>query len=99
MTIPAGRELDLLVAEHVMGWKIHPCGTYEVDGSMSRHSTAFHPSTDIRHAWEVVERIPVDVLLRKGSPWCLCEILHGPIVTAETMPLAICRAALLAVGK
>jgi hypothetical protein len=58
----AGRELDALVAEKVMGWTVDPI--YRMyTGSVVRHAaghnleTRFNPSTDITAAWEVVEKM------------------------------------------
>jgi hypothetical protein len=79
---------------------------------------AFHPSTNIAHAWEVVEKIAgtvrggrdVEVVVEAMGPQ------HGTMArvhlvddeargateiaaaSADTAPLAICRAALMAVG-
>ena len=72
--LPAGRELDALVAERVMGW------TYQHDGLVSmrwydaagnpikgygpgewgRSYREFAPSTDIAAAWLVVEKLIAD---------------------------------------
>lgn len=90
-TMPAGPELDRLVAERVMGWG--PCTGVDLE--------QWHPSTDIAHAWEVVERV------RGGIGFSIqrCEMLgwlcwfrsaSDNVARADTAPLAICRAALLA---
>lgn len=65
MTIlPAGPELDALMAEKVMGWKrgsLAPQIWYERDPEgayrLHRHSDGWKPSTEIANAWEVVERM------------------------------------------
>ena len=63
-----GRELDALVAEKVMGWKlidrksagwgdgppVWATGDESWDGSPTFQD--FRPSVAIRHAWEVVEK-------------------------------------------
>ena len=60
--ILAGPKLDELVAEKVMGWVVDPIGRMYTGGEL-RHSrgenleTRFNPSTDMRAAWEVVEKI------------------------------------------
>lgn len=57
----AGRELDALVAEKVMGWNV--CGTADNDRAgiapgQTASAVRIPPySTDIAAAWEVVERI------------------------------------------
>ena len=169
--MPAGLEIDRLVAEQVMGWAIlYRIGVhYEATGkvrwaepgedeqemrrilearSAQGHTVrlirepiartpkgeAFHPSTDIADAWQVVERVRRLRALDPPSeseddivdddetgesnwvwPWvevqafvtddppdvCRCTIYHGQSerdllaeAEAETVPLAICRAAL-----
>lgn len=69
----AGRELDALVAERVMGWKVFRNGEHGshrweaetdrgtlrvIDSSYS--GDGFSPSTDIAAAWEVVEKMRDD---------------------------------------
>lgn len=122
----AGAEMDLLVAQKVMGWDPENEGNnsdlnpYFFDngkwwaGTTAReeHAVYWSPSTNIAHAWEVVER-----LRPLGEP---CVYILAPEdrevfgtwgamvsdeVTADaiggigygaTAPLAICRAALYA---
>lgn len=69
MTMNPGKELNELVAKHVMGWTLK-YNAYDqaprwitADGSPARYdndfnsmcSDCFQPSIDIRDAWEVVE--------------------------------------------
>ena len=61
--MPAGQEMDALIAEKVMGWKRRKRG-----GGWLKHGRAtesicpecgegqFHPSRDIAAAWKVVEK-------------------------------------------
>ena len=131
----AGRELDALVAERVMGyvWKDEspsgrflnspegwPAG-YVPQGSSEMTWTSHlpHYSTDIAAAWLVVERLMnVDAddashrycldFRADREPWgsdapFVVEIRTQnakrlAYVSADTMPLAICRAALAALG-
>lgn len=135
----AGRELDALVAEKVMGWVNVAClnggntPTGEPDDDWNRdarndprHGGTGIPqvhrlevpdySTQINDAWEVVEKLKRDgwnVSLGGDNGWgCTIYKIHaqggknfsstweesfGPI-NAETAPLAICLAALKAVG-
>src|SRR3990172_8418422 len=69
--LPAGRELDALVAEKVMGWTItawasgEPWGNREIFEPSGRgpHRKAAHVptySTDIAAAWEVVQKLEAD---------------------------------------
>lgn len=116
--IPAGRELDAVVAEQVCGWT----GVYWLDREtpVGSHKPApaqrvSNYSTDIAAAWLVVERMRL-------QGWHYSIDSHGAVTgntscgftrgtgvdqpmeafgaEADTAPLAICRAALLAVqGK
>lgn len=60
----AGRELDALVAEKVMGWT--PSGHAFIDERGWLHTIeptsfgSFQPSTDIAAAWSVLERLEAD---------------------------------------
>lgn len=72
-TIEAGRELDCLIAEKVMGWHWfvphgvmtelppehqHIGGWCNLDGSLAHGLyNRWQPSTNIAHAWEVVEKL------------------------------------------
>ena len=138
----AGRELDALVAEKVMGWKWPDdrcpiCGwKYEVsvDKGCVPDNCSLRPapeirecdkygaySTDIAAAWKVVEKLVnsgwcVGLLFDDNGHWALATdgtqnvpLGDGPedIATTffiekelwcDTAPLAICRAALKAVG-
>lgn len=108
MSLPAGAELDRLVFERVMGGfpkgLSHPeaywQGFYEDGG----HG---HWSSNIAHAWEVVERLTScgHVVIVKGdglrtgdNPRWTVLIDNHPRVDADTAPLAIALAALAAVG-
>ena len=118
----AGRELDALVAEKVMGYyKATPesigrgvrCWNKEGDCA----TTEFSPSTDIAAAWEVVEKLTKNLHEVKDGEWVLDRLgyLDGQyrcwfamnvsddvrwdiFAEADTAPLAICLAALKAVG-
>ena len=129
-----GRELDRLVAERVMGWRLWESSrpihwAEERDGcyihtgwnvnGLAHSRPVWSPSTDITAAWAVVEH-----LLRRGlfldiySPrqngapdwledldrWVvvICDWKHEAGLAraeAETLPLAICLAALEAVKE
>jgi hypothetical protein len=139
-TMEAGREMDALVAEKVMGWKKRVRKGHGVDGNHEwwfdkRKPTyplefvkgwdtdedfdPWEPSTSISAAWEVVECFE-----RGGfAPWgeqvaaavelsCsdgiekeryFCTFYSPSLAKVEafgkTMPEAVCRAALKAVGK
>lgn len=110
--LPAGRELDALVAEKVMGHtlKRQPIGAgiELIHDDEGPHGHLAYYSTDIAAAWEVLERIRqqrVSLSLRwaffghpDNSRWWIEDNLdRGP--QADTAALAICRAALLVVGR
>lgn len=61
LSMPAGCEMDALIADKVMGWE-----RVGIDGWKTQYGLrtieltsygSFHPSTDVAAAWEVVERI------------------------------------------
>ena len=64
----AGRELDALVAEKVMGWEnaginshhgtdVWKCGNHLVGGFSTWHEYSFSPSASISDAWKVVDKM------------------------------------------
>lgn len=131
--LKAGRELDALVAEKVMGWEVcnsergaPPRKTWDKN-TIAMSCPIPHYSTDIAAAWEVLCKF------KRNNPWECGDILlvwgnygedgapkapHGQICypqklawlcrienekgeyvgIAESAPLAICLAALKAVG-
>lgn len=133
-TRPAGRELDALVAEKVMGCRVqhwsgynspgtyrcgcgvvcaYPHGVKDREGQLDGDLAYY--STDIAAAWEVVEKLRerglhLDINNRQacdgvddmGGAWwaefASADYAVGGQAFADTAPLAICRAALAAVG-
>lgn len=127
----AGRELDALVAEKVMGFCLHRPGFtfdlthYErnckrcdamVPERVFHEQQAFKPSTDIGTAWQVVEHLAAQgwavdisvppegdvevsvlrvVTVKLSGKWYYERV---GFARAPTVPLAICRAALMALG-
>jgi|SRR3990167_6605526 len=124
----AGRELDALVAEKVMGWHLVTdydytppedqwhnaagfaavaAGNKLIDGKTLR---GWSPSTDIAAAWDLFVKLaapphrfylsydaedgelPASWDVFEGSDWFL-------VASADTAPLAICRAALKALSS
>lgn len=115
--LKAGRELDALIAEKVMGLK------YEFEGDSPIYAPNDflpHYSTEIASAWEVIDKMWRDgewrVTVFYGGDearWWGAEFAYDANhlgaayhalydrkveARADTAPLAICRAALLAVG-
>jgi len=114
-TMPAGRSLDALVAEKVMGWtdwwvdREGPNATMKTfgfpPGVTDTYSEPPHYSTDIADAWLVVEKLRKDgcpfLFGHNRNPhngWFADFLLHPLVEYADTAPLAVCRAALKAVG-
>jgi hypothetical protein len=105
MNMPAGREMDALIAKQITKIEgINDRGfKRDYDGSMVQVVPEY--STDIAAAWEVAENIELFqfMYLTKDIQWQIGN--HGEygfdeftvIVGADTAPLVICRAALLAV--
>ena len=107
----AGRGLDALIAEKVMGLTVdyefsEPCilslrDKYDDWGFLPNYST------DISAAWEVVEKLCNEtgcdvVKVCKRDPELLrgewsCNLGRGFEALGDTAPLAICRAALLTI--
>lgn len=104
--MPAGREMDALVAEKVMGLEVsrdHYGGPRHLvrTGAKWRYDVIEAYSTKISSAWEVVEKmIHLDPMIDWwGSHWdCVLRRQEGSCeeytASAPTAPLAICRAAL-----
>ncbi|NYV66151.1 hypothetical protein HYI36_12835 [Bacillus sp. Gen3] len=98
------REIDKLVAEKVMGWKvIEGKGIMKPIGrSFWRQVDDFYPSINMESAWQVVEKLDFDVKVTKhkdSSYQCHVFIPDNiQMVFDKTAPLAICKAALHAVG-
>ena len=92
----AGRKMDMLVAEKVMGWKRH--------GTDIAASNPFPYSTSISAAWEVVEKMEKDgfnFFIESCKPaydwWAQFAPRNKDTEfhsEAPTASLAICRAAL-----
>lgn len=130
-SMPAGPELDALVARDVMGWSfcrggIGPMYRIVTPGDpptvMVRSCVEWNPSSDLVHALEVVERMRglgysfaisagpsgdflsafeiFDPRLMGGNDLIENASLgDGVCPSGQTIALAICRAALIAVSK
>lgn len=106
--MPAGREMDALVAEKVMGWANIRGAVVEQNTNIVRDVPSY--STDIAAAWDVVEKINTKkcfIELKSTFPTWFAGIFKGfghnyeiiECANEKTAPLAICRAALKAVSK
>lgn len=93
-----GRELDALIHTEIFGHEI--CPVHQSHSCCGR--TLFNYSTQIAPAWLVVEKMsPYFDIFQDGGGW-VCRFGWGDKKTlaayADTAPLAICLAALKAVG-
>jgi len=102
----AGRELDALVAEKVMGWTLSGRVWIDERGHLQTIEPtsfgSFEPSSDIAAAWEVVEKMRargliVDLTLGAGAYCRIGGFRPFAEERGATAPLAICLAALKAV--
>jgi hypothetical protein len=109
----AGRELDALVAEKVMGWKVRP-DRYPVDATGQSQFRVPEYSTDIAAAWRVVEQMrqvgwfvqihdhTTSWEVALGRPeWVTSDLYQArvmPSASSVTAPHAICLAALAALA-
>jgi len=113
-TMDAGREMDALVAEKVMGLRVEGSISLELRYTPQPEyyaSPLLGYSTSISAAWEVVEKMWGECfrLMRFShgegkvaleGPWWRAEFgLMKEFVEAPTAPLAICRAALKSTAK
>jgi len=102
-----GRELDALIAEHVLGFALPFKGRGEFDTFDANGKPVLNYSTDIAAAWRALDRLRVIdfrhvTLEMAGGCWrCILQ----PYNQNETFssfgysaPLAICRAALKAIA-
>lgn len=111
LSMPAGPEMDALVAEKVMGFElvIYQSREWwdEVGEPTMRHREQFRPSTDIAAAWEVLEKLAARMPAALQT-WTIeetrrfaCQFIPVPLrmfgaaAEAGSAPSAICRAALL----
>ena len=98
--MPAGREMDALVAKQVMDW---PCFVSEDGNAILEHSDDPCPkfSTDIAAAWAVADMLHFSIISQHPIGWLVDTRSNTRLpfveVYANTAPLAICRAALKAV--
>jgi predicted nucleic acid-binding protein len=109
LAMPAGRKMDALVAENVMGLDLFTPVTDPYFTSQGIYQQVNHIesySADIAAAWEVVEKmvngkwrvnIENDINGRKWGCDFKDDPLHTTLCVADSLTLAICRAALLAV--
>lgn len=100
LNMPAGREMDALIEHHIFGRTL--CAQNEASyirrlngyEDLRRHKTY---STKMGEAWEVVRKFPdVHMEHSEKNDFAMIGDNFDTAVTCETMPLAICRAALLA---
>jgi hypothetical protein len=95
----AGRELDAAVAEALGFRTVAWHGDVAIQGEHENYVHALpYYSTNIADAWQVLEKLAgLQPRISIGVDFACCELI-GAQVLADTAPLAICRAALAAVG-
>jgi hypothetical protein len=79
VSVKAGPELDALVAEKVMGWKVWQASSAVIlfDRGTGKWTT-FSPSTGIVSAWEVLERLrEIWEIEMGGCPTPLVDARHA----------------------
>jgi hypothetical protein len=112
--MPAGREMDVLMIDVMSGelidlaihfdasmgirYAIQDDGVWKFEPGLA---WLWSPSTDITAAWQVVEKLKAIKPILNYEPhpnkWYM-RFNGGEFYSADTAPLAICRAALIAVG-
>jgi Phage ABA sandwich domain len=119
--LEAGRKLDVLVAEKVMGLSTRQITCIDHRGVVKDVGTVDPPqpigdgrmgiqahrlpdySTDLCAAWAVLDKVSGDWQIWGGGVVAVVRLddaheCRGVEVRADTLPLAICRAALMAVA-
>lgn len=105
-----GTEMDALVAEKVMGWKIavvesflpgiYHKGWADKNGKKVAEISKFHPSTSIADAWEVMEKVrglQIYCHAKGGYTVRRLNFNHGIYTKSDEAPEAISKAAVKAV--
>jgi hypothetical protein len=99
LAMQPGRELDMLVAESVMGWVVD--GSHLKMNGYIAYMADFKPSRDISAAWEVEEKIKtMDIEVVRRYVSLIYDLSGYGFVAIHASPAARSKAALLAVmGK
>ncbi len=110
LNMPASREMDALIANMVMGWKWvttqrmadgELTGISRDEGGVTYVDTVPNYSKGLSAAWEVVNichQYKIGSPSNLGNTFAFVQLrMKSAQATADTAPLAICRAALLAV--
>ena len=109
LALPAGPELDAVMARKVMGFELAPAddeGFRWWDGPNRKcylyEENTFHPSTEIEAAWTVIKKMQMETtsfgVYWNPEGWYACfDDGNRHYGYAEKAPLAICRAALLTI--
>jgi Phage ABA sandwich domain len=97
------REIDRLVAEKVMGWKLCKYGFWETEFGDLDSETEWNPTESLDDAWVILDQF--DDYELYGSPFkneYRCKVKKDDkwfsAESSESSALAICLAALKAVG-
>ncbi|MCA1027013.1 hypothetical protein LCM23_13005 [Cytobacillus kochii] len=105
-------KIDSLIAEKIMKWKVYnyentgTCEAEDEEGNIVIIGKEFSPLSSIQDAWKVVSILSVDYGVKVyedlGAP-CECSLHHFSeeptfFSEADTVPIAVCLAALKTVG-
>ena len=108
---PAGRTMDAWIAEYVMEWRHTSIGWITKDNIANIKTCYWKPSDDIAAFWMVIDKLDrkewdiqiVSDTEEEGKEWGVsfyhyseADALEHGSATADTVPLAGCRARLLA---
>ncbi|WP_108025592.1 BC1872 family protein [Melghirimyces profundicolus] len=90
LKMKVGKELDLMVAQQVMGWNVD-------------HHDIPDFSSDIKDVWAVVEKsrvlqFPNKFFKDSQGNWCV-ELDSGLVIKEKSAALVICKAALIKNSK
>lgn len=111
LNMPAGREIEALIAVEIFGWQWLPWSGNTEQKVLVQYPEQAESmdwwgkdvmdlvpgySTDIAAAWDVVYKLH-NVAINRHHVFWFCSFKGNESAQGETAPLAICRAALLAV--
>lgn len=97
-------EIDKLVGQHVMGWTFVPGpeGSWYDAGVLLVATEDWSPTTDIHEAWQIVDKLRHEghalTIFTQTDGWGCATSKGVDAGYADTAPMAICLAALAAVG-
>ena len=95
----AGREMDCLIAQYIYGWGIDTSESVHRNHGYYQGKKLSQYSADIAAAWEIFTHfVGMSIGQRNGTYECYIDGFPNSLTFADSAPLAICRAALKAMG-